>query len=97
MLNSELDRNPNVKSLKSVQLNFFQEKIDLMNAKNLQDEQYGKDTHMDLDMDMWITHNRTKVYYSTYKYTYPTTYYPIKYKQGKCLISYYGVTNTTCW
>ena len=75
----------------------FQEKIDLMNAKNLQDEQFGKDTHMDLDMDMWITHNRTKVYYSTYKYTYPTTYYPIKYKQGKCLISYYGVTNTTCW
>ena len=40
---------------------FFQAKIDLMNAKNLQDENVGKDTHMDLDLDMWITHNKTKV------------------------------------
>ena len=32
-----------------------------MNAKNLQDESVGKDTHMDLDLDMWITHNKTKV------------------------------------
>ena len=75
----------------------FQAKIDLMNAKNLQDENVGKDTHMDLDLDMWITHNRTKVFYTTYKYTYPTTAYPIKQKQAKCLISYYGYTNETCW
>ena len=64
-----------------------------MNAKNFNDENYGKDTHMDLDLDMWITHNRTKVYYTTLKYTYPTTVYPVKQvKQARCLISYYGYT-----
>lgn len=69
-----------------------------MNAKNFNDENYGKDTHMDLDLDMWITHNRTKVYYTTLKYTYPTTVYPVKQvKQARCLISYYGYTNETCW
>jgi hypothetical protein len=25
-----------------------------------QDENFGKDTHMDLDLDMWITHNRNQ-------------------------------------
>ena len=48
-------------------------------------------------MDMWITHNKSKVEYSTYAYTYPTTYAPVKYEQAKCLITYYGYTNETCW
>lgn len=62
-----------------------------------QETQYKKDTHVDLSMDMWIVHNKSKVEYSTYAYTYPTTYAPVKYEQAKCLISYYGYTNETCW
>ena len=49
-------------------------------------------------MEMWITHNRSKVEYSTVKYTLPTTkYYEPAKKMAKCLISYYGITNETCW
>ena len=46
---------------------------------------------------MWITHNRSQVEYSTIKYTLPTTYYEAPEKMAKCLISYYGITNETCW
>ncbi len=34
----------------------------------MQDEQYTKDTHVDLAMDMWITHNKSKLTYSTSGY-----------------------------
>ncbi len=40
-------------------------KLDLLNANNYVEEQYTKDTHVDLAMDMWITHNKSKVSYST--------------------------------
>lgn len=72
-------------------------KIDLLAAQQIQDEHSYKDTHMDLDMEMWITHNRSEIEYSTVKYTAPTTYYVSEKKMAKCLISYYGVTNETCW
>ena len=62
-----------------------------------QDPQYTKDTHVDLAMDMWITHNKSRVAYSTKKYTYPTTPAPRVYEQAECLITYYGYTNATCW
>ena len=48
-------------------------------------------------MEMWITHNRSQVEYSTIKYTVPTTYYAAPQQVAKCLISYYGHTNETCW
>ena len=48
-------------------------------------------------MDMWITHNKSKVSYSTHKYLYPTTVAPRVYEQAECLITYYGYTNETCW
>ena len=31
-----------------------------------------KDTHLDLGMEMWITHNKSEVEYSTVKYTMAT-------------------------
>ena len=61
----------------------------------------SKDTHVDLSMEMFITHNKTTLYKPTYAPVYYSTeqpYYKKKYEpQGKCLISYYGVTNETCW
>jgi len=59
-----------------------------------------KDTHVDLSMEMFIVHNKTNLYQPTYPPIYYSTeapYYPTKHKQAKCLISYYGVTNETCW
>ena len=59
-----------------------------------------KDTHVDLSMEMFITHNKTNLYKPTYAPIYYSTekpYYAEHYDQGKCLISYYGVTNETCW
>jgi len=60
----------------------------------------AKDTHVDLNMEMFIVHNKTTLYKPTYKpvyynYSKPYTAYPES--QAKCLISYYGVTNETCW
>ena len=64
----------------------------------IQDNHSFKDTHMDLGMEMWISHNRSKVEYSTVTYTLGTsTYAPVEKKMAKCLISYYGITNETCW
>ncbi len=42
-------------------------KIDLMNAKNRKPATYNKDTHVNLDMQMWITHNQTKDAYDEIK------------------------------
>ena len=59
-----------------------------------------KDTHVDLSMEMYITHNKTNLYRPTYAPIYYTTeapYYSPHTYQAKCLISYYGVTNETCW
>ena len=83
-------------------LEFYKEdldscKIDLLAAQQHEDNSGYKDTHLDLGMEMWITHNRSEVEYSTVKYTLPTTYYEKEAKLSKCLISYYGVTNETCW
>lgn len=83
-------------------LEFFKDdldscKIDLMAATNVHDDHSYKDTHLDLGMEMWITHNRSEYEYSTVKYTIPSTYYVAPKKLSKCLISYYGITNETCW
>lgn len=55
---------------------------------------------MDLSMEMWIIHNKTKDYglETTIQYTYPTEAPEAEKKEyAKCLISYYGITNETCW
>merc|ERR1712215_19700 len=65
-----------------------------------QSEQESKDTHVNLSMEMFITHNKTTLYKPTYLPIYYSTegsYKKEKEPQGKCLISYYGVTNETCW
>lgn len=63
---------------------YHQCRLDILNAKNVRPPSYDKDTHVNLDMQMWITHNQTKVEYSTYttptttttyKTTYTTSYY----------------------
>ena len=65
---------------------YHQCRIDILNAKNSRPAKYDKDTHVNLDMQMWITHNQTEVEYSTYapstyttttayKQTYPTSPY----------------------
>ena len=64
----------------------------------VQEADHGKDTHMDLNMEMWIVHNKTKSYITTVQYAYPTTTPAAEIKKYyKCLISYYGITNETCW
>ena len=122
----------------------------ILNLKNSfpddQEEVEAKDTHVDLNMEMFIVHNKeniafpliidiisigrikslflrnahviptsrscciwylrcniacqTSLYKPTYKpvyYNYSKPYYAAEEPQGKCLISYYGVTNETCW
>merc|ERR1711970_1124213 len=64
------------------------------------DEIDTKDTHVELSMEMFIVHNRTNLYKPTAKTIYFTTKKPYTTQappQPKCLISYYGVTNETCW
>merc|ERR1712064_151675 len=58
---------------------FHQCKVDILNAKNIKAPTYDKDTHVNLDMQMWITHNQTKVEYSTYAPTTTTTTYKPTY------------------
>jgi len=73
-------------------------KLDLMSARSVEEEQYNKDTHVDLAMDMWIVHNKSKVVYATTtQFAYPTTPHPVLQPHSKCLITYYGRTNETCW
>ena len=75
------------------------------NLKNsmpdVKDEEYdSKDTHVDLSMEMFIVHNKTTLYKPTYAPVYYSTekpYYEKEEHQAKCLISYYGITNETCW
>jgi len=75
------------------------------NLKNSFPDEYdkeieAKDTHVDLNMEMFIVHNKTVLYKPTYKpvyYNYSKPYYTAPEAQAKCLISYYGVTNETCW
>merc|ERR1719342_739613 len=67
-------------------------KIDLINRKNL--DMNFKDTKMDLSMDMWIIHNRTDFKNELEKPAYQPVY---EVKKPKCLISYYGVTNESCY
>ena len=50
-------------------------KIDLIAANQWTDDHSYKDTHLDLGMEMWITHNKSKVEYSTMKYTMATEGY----------------------
>ncbi len=38
-------------------------RIDVMNAKNRKPPTYNKDTHVNLDMQMWVTHNQTREEY----------------------------------
>merc|ERR1719309_531259 len=71
-------------------------------ARGMSDDEQAyenKDTHVDLSMEMYITHNKTTLYNPTYKPVYYTTekYYESKEESPQCLISYYGVTNETCW
>ena len=64
------------------------------------DEIDTKDTHVDLNMEMYIVHNKTTLWKPTYAPVYYTTeqpYYKKEEFQAKCLISYYGYTNETCW
>ena len=68
-------------------------KIDLLNRKNL--DLNFKDTHMDMSMDMWIVHNRTNFKHELEKAAYQPAAYEVK--KPKCLISYYGVTNESCY
>ncbi len=35
-------------------------RIDLMNGKNRKPPTFNKDTHVNLDMQMWVTHNQTR-------------------------------------
>jgi hypothetical protein len=72
-------------------------KIDLLNAGIVSSADHGRDTHMDMNMEMWIIHNKTKSYETTIQYTYPTEAPTYKKEYNKCLISYYGITNETCW
>ena len=56
--------------------------MDILNARNARPPKYDKDTHVNLDMQMWITHNQTKVAYptpATYATKPPTTYPPKTY------------------
>jgi len=77
----------------------------IQNLKNSipkeEDNVESKDTHVDLSMEMFITHNKTELYKPTYAPVYYSTdapYYKQPYEaKGKCLISYYGYTNETCW
>merc|ERR1712215_262250 len=74
------------------------------NIPELEEDVESKDTHVDLSMEMFITHNKTVLYTPTYAPIYYSTEAPSYYSQSadeskskKCLISYYGVTNETCW
>ena len=58
---------------------YHQCRLDTLNAKNAPNATYDQDTHVNLDMQMWITHNQTKVEYSTYATTPSTTTYTTTY------------------
>jgi len=93
--------------LEKVKDDLAEQRVKNLKAKipNIEDDEVeSKDTHVDLSMEMFITHNKTTLYSPTYApiyYSTPAPYYK-KYddnsgKGAKCLISYYGYTNETCW
>ena len=63
---------------------YHQCRIDILNARNARPAAYDRDTHVNLDMQMWITHNQTEIQYSTYPttttYSTTTTTYTTTYK-----------------
>ena len=71
-------------------------RLDILNARNVKHATYDRDTHVNLDMQMWITHNQTKNEYSTpapstyTTTTYRTTTYTTPYKTYK---PYYTTTH----
>ena len=73
-------------------------RVDILNAKNKHAPKYNRDTHVNLDMQMWITHNETKeqlyapaVYKPAYKPpTYPTQ--RIYYEPYTTKTTYYPTT-----
>ena len=73
-------------------------RIDILNAKNKRNPKYLRDTHVNLDMKMWITHNETeeKNYYpATYKPVYKPPQYPtqkIYYEPYTTTTTYYPTT-----
>ena len=60
------------KDISDTKTAYHQCRVDILNARNAKPPTYDKDTHVNLDMQMWITHNQTKVEYST-PYTTTTT------------------------
>ena len=75
-------------------------RIDILNAKNKHSPKYLRDTHVNLDMQMWITHNETKeqnYYPGTYKPAYKPPVYPtqrIYYEPYTTKTTYYPTTQT---
>ena len=73
-------------------------RIDILNAKNKKTPKYLRDTHVNLDMKMWITHNETeeKNYApATYKPVYKPPVYPtqrIYYEPYTTSTTYYTTT-----
>ena len=71
-------------------------RIDILNAKNKPAPQLMRDTHVNLDMKMWITHNETAETYAPttkgpeYKPTYPTQ--RIYYEPYTTKTTYYPTT-----
>lgn len=71
-------------------------RIDILNAKNRPSPQLMRDTHVNLDMKMWITHNETAETYAPttkgpeYKPTYPTQ--RIYYEPYTTKTTYYPTT-----
>lgn len=76
-------------------------RIDILNAKNKKTPKFLRDTHVNLDMQMWITHNETKdEYYApgTYKPEYKPPVYPtqrIFYEPHTTKTTYYPTTPYT--
>lgn len=73
-------------------------RIDILNAKNKRSPKFLRDTHVNLDMQMWITHNETeeKNYApATYKPEYKPPQYPtqrIYYEPYTTKTTYYPTT-----
>ena len=64
------------KDISDTKTAYHQCRVDILNARNAKPPTYDKDTHVNLDMQMWITHNQTKVEYSTDPPPYTTTTTP---------------------
>nr|AVA26901.1 mucin-like spermatophore wall protein 1 [Lepeophtheirus salmonis] len=75
-------------------------RLDLMFFEHKEVIEDSKDTKVDMNMEMWIIHNKSNSKHEETLFTMPTTEKPketnIK-KEAKCLITYYGYTNESCW